>query len=87
MANPSSVVSGEPPIASTIFSAFNQPQRTNGTIDSDEIWHEYVVYLGEDSLQISRQSNVPFSSAERYTKPTVHRYLTAEEIIFSLKIH
>ena len=31
------------------LSAFNKPQRTNGTIDSHEILHECVVYFGQDS--------------------------------------
>ena len=81
-ANPPSVVLGAPPIAGTIFNSFNQPQRTNGTLDSDEIWQEYVVYLEEDSLQISQQSNVPFSSADRYTKPTIRYFLNTKNVTF-----
>ena len=81
-ANPPSVVLGAPSIAGTIFNSFNQPQRTNGTLDSDEIWQEYVVYLVEDSLQISQPSNVPFSSADRYTKPTIRYIPNTKNVTF-----
>jgi hypothetical protein len=38
-------VSGASSMAGIIFSAFNKAQRTNGTLDSDEILHECVVYF------------------------------------------
>ena len=81
-ANPPSVVLGAPPIAGTIYNAFNQPQRTNGTLHSDEIWQEHVVHLEEDSLKISQQSNLPFSSADRYTKPTIRYFLNTKNVTF-----
>jgi len=81
-ANPPSVVLGAPPIAGTIFNSFNQPQRTNGTLDSDKIWQEDVVYLEENSLQISQPSNVPFKSADRYTKPTIRYFLNTRNVTF-----
>jgi len=60
--------------AQSIFSAFNQPQRSNGTYDSNEILHECVGYFEEDSSQISRQSNVPFSSRTKIRTEPSTRY-------------
>ena len=77
-ANPLSDISGAPSMAGTIFNAFNKLLRTNGTLDSDEIFHEYVVYFEEDSCQISRQSNVPFSSADRFMHETHHLLFRAQ---------
>ena len=65
-------------MAGTICNAFNKLLRTNGTLDSDEIFHEYVVYFKEDSCQISRQSNVPFSSADRFMHETHHPLFRAQ---------
>jgi hypothetical protein len=44
-ANPPSDVSGASSMAGIIFSPFSKSQRSNGTLDSDEILHECVVYF------------------------------------------
>ena len=70
-ANPPPVVSGAPLIAENFLSTIRLSLRTNNVLDCRQIWQD-VVYICDDSSQISRQSNVPFSSADRYIHATHH---------------
>ena len=64
---PPPVIFDAPPIWDTFLSAFCLSLRTNSPLDCGEIWHEHVIYFGEDFYQIASESDVPFPSAVDFT--------------------